>query len=77
MRGKVVKYTERVMDRNWLHIVDGSAEGATGDLAITTKEKTQVGAVVTATGVLSIDEDFGFSYQYPVLMKDATLVASP
>jgi len=73
VRGKVVKYTERVMDRNWLHIVDGSGEGATGDLAITTKEKTQVGAVVTATGVLSIDEDFGFSYQYSVLMKDAAL----
>ena len=45
------------------------------DSTITTKDKTRIGDVVTARGVVSIDEDFGYSYQYSVLVKDATLAA--
>ena len=77
VRGRVVKFTERVMDRNWIHIVDGSGDGAAGDLTITTKDKTKIGDIITATGVVSIDEDFGYSYQYSVLIKDASLAGAP
>lgn len=73
VRGRVVKFTSHVMGKNWVHLRDGSAEGDDGELTVTTLDTTAVGKVVTASGVISIDEDFGYSYKYPVLLHDASL----
>jgi hypothetical protein len=75
VRGKVVKYSAEIMDRNWVHISDGtgSAEKNTNDVLVTTKDKTQVGEVVTVKGVVRTKKDFGSGYSYDVMIEDATL----
>jgi hypothetical protein len=75
VRGKVVKFTPGVMDKNWIHLRDGtgSAADGTNDVVVTTKEETQIGAVVLVKGVVHTDKDLGSGYSYKVLIEDATL----
>jgi hypothetical protein len=73
--GKVVKFNGGIMDRNWLHIQDGTGVAAEGthDLTVTTMAAAKVGDVVTATGTVAIDKDFGAGYVYKVILLDATV----
>jgi hypothetical protein len=75
VRGKVVKFTPGVMDKNWIHLRDGtgSAADGTNDIVVTTKEETQIGAVVLVKGVVHTDKDLGSGYAYKVLIEEATL----
>ena len=74
IRGKVVKYNEGIMGRNWLHIRDGSGTaGKDNDLTITTAEKAAVGDVVLVKGTVRVDKDFGAGYSYPVIIEDAKI----
>jgi hypothetical protein len=74
VRGQVVKSTANVMGRNWLHIQDGSAEGAQGDLTVTTATAgVKVGDLVLVEGKAAIDRDFGSGYRYDVLLEEATV----
>lgn len=75
VRGKVVKYNPEVMGKNWVHLRDGSGSAAdhSNDLLVTTQDKTEVGAVVTAKGVVRTDKDFGSGYAYKVLVEEAAL----
>ena len=74
VRGKVVKFNEGIMGRNWLHIRDGSgAAGKDNDLTVTTAEKAAIGDVVIVKGTVRIDKDFGAGYSYPVIVEDAKL----
>jgi hypothetical protein len=75
VRGKVVKFTPGVMDKNWIHLRDGtgSAADGTNDVVVTTKDETQIGAVVLVKGVVHTDKDLGSGYSYKVLIEDATL----
>ncbi len=75
VRGKVVKYNGSILDRNWVHIQDGSgkADEGTNDLCVTTKDVTRVGDVVTFTGRVAIDKDFTAGYAYKVMLEGAAL----
>lgn len=74
VRGQVVKSTSGVMGRNWLHIQDGSAEDANGDLTITTAvEGVKVGDTILVEGTTVVDRDFGAGYRYEVLLEDAAV----
>ena len=74
IRGKVVKFNEGIMGRNWLHIRDGSGTaGKDNDLTVTTLDKAAVGDVVVVKGRVQVDKDFGAGYQYPVIVEDAKL----
>jgi hypothetical protein len=70
--GQVVKVTTGVMDRNWVHIKDGSGENGT-KLVVTTKDSTDIGEVVTFTGVFHNNVDFGGGYQYAVILENASI----
>lgn len=74
VRGTVVKFNGGIMDRNWLHIQDGSgsADAKTNDLTITTDAEVKVGDVVTMTGVVGTGKDFGAGYAYDVILEKAT-----
>lgn len=76
LRARVVKYSEAIMGKNWLHLRDGSgsAADASNDLLATTQEQAQVGDVLLVTGVVRQDKDFGSGYAYKVLIEDATLL---
>ena len=75
IHAKVVKVTSGVMNRNWLHVRDGSGTDAAqdNDLIITTTDTVQVGDEVTATGVVHTDKDLGSGYAYKVLIEDAKI----
>ena len=74
VRGKVEKFNEGIMGRNWLHIRDGSgAAGKDNDLTVTTADKAAVGDVVVVKGKVQVDKDFGAGYSYPVIVEDAKL----
>jgi hypothetical protein len=75
VKAKVVKVTAGVMGKNWLHVRDGSGSKATkdNDLAVTTDATAKVGDVVTVSGIVSVDKDFGAGYAYPVIVENAKL----
>jgi hypothetical protein len=75
VRGKVVKFLPSIMGKNWLHVRDGSGTRAKGDddIAVISDDTTTVGSIVTVTGTVRLDKDFGAGYQYPVIIEDAKL----
>ena len=74
VRGHVVKFTEAVMNRNWVHIQDGSQHGNNFDLTITTTDVAELGDIATFEGTIILDKDFGYGYSYEVLMENAVLL---
>jgi hypothetical protein len=75
VRAKVVKYNPGIMGKNWIHLQDGSGDPAKGtnDLTVTTLESAAVGDVLTVTGTVAVDKDFGAGYRYPIIVEEATL----
>jgi hypothetical protein len=75
VRGKVVKYNQEIMGKNWIHLRDGSGSVAnsTNDVLVTTLSQAKIGDVVLVKGVVHIDKDFGSGYSYKVLIEEATL----
>lgn len=76
VRGKVVKFNEAIMGRNWVHLRDGTGTaGKDNDLTVTTGDKASVGDVVVVKGKVQIDKDFGSGYAYPVIVEEAKVSA--
>ena len=75
VRGKVVKSLGGIMGSNWVHLQDGtgSAKDGTNDITVTTTEEAKPGDILTATGTLAIDKDFGAGYRYGAIIEGATL----
>ncbi|MEW5843936.1 MAG: hypothetical protein AB1775_11810 [Bacteroidota bacterium] len=71
VKGKVVKVNNGIMNKNWVHIQDGTSNGADYDLTVTTNETLNVGDVVTLQGTVAVNKDFGYGYSYKVLLEDA------
>lgn len=74
LRGKVVKYNEAIMGKNWVHIQDGTSSGAENDLTVTTDMTTKVGDVITVYGTIILDKDFGSGYFYKIIMEEARIM---
>ena len=73
VRGKVVKASANILERNFIHIQDGTSDGAeVGRIVFTSKELPKVGDIVTARGVVSVDKNFGSGYVYKIIVEDAT-----
>jgi hypothetical protein len=75
VKGKVVKVSAGIMGVNWIHIRDGSgdAKKGTNDLVVTSQELASVGDIVTASGTLAKDKDFGAGYRYDVIVEAASI----
>ena len=73
VKGKVVKVTNGVMQKNFLHIQDGSGSKGTNDLTVTSDDTAVIGDEVTVTGTVSLDRDFGAGYIFPLLLEQATI----
>jgi len=74
IRGIVVKVNKQVMDKNWIHIQDGTEFKDKFDLTITSQDLPDMGDEVTFMGKISVNKDFGSGYKYDVIMEDAVLV---
>ncbi len=73
IKGQVTKYTPDVMNKNWVHIQDGTDNGGKFDLAITTGMEAQLGETVTIEGKVSLNKDLGYGYFFDVIVEDATI----
>jgi hypothetical protein len=73
VHGKVVKVNNGIMQKNFLHIQDGTGGEDSNDITVTSTETAEVGDEVTITGTLVTDRDFGAGYVYPVIIEQATI----
>ncbi len=71
LRGKVVKYNEAIMGKNWLHLRDGTGKEPANDLTVTTQAKAKVGDIVLLEGTVTLNKDLGAGYNYDVIIEDA------
>jgi hypothetical protein len=71
VRGQVTKYNPSIMDKNWIHLQDGTEQGGKFDLVVTSPDEVKVGDVVTLEGKISINKDFGYGYAFDVMMEYA------
>jgi uncharacterized membrane protein YcgQ (UPF0703/DUF1980 family) len=71
IRGVVVRFNSQIMNKNWIHIQDGSDFSDRFDLTITTMDSVAVGATATFKGIVALNKDFGSGYFYDVMMEQA------
>ena len=74
VRGEVTKFNAAIMDRNWVHLQDGTESNGKFDLTATSMESFMVGSVVTVEGVVTLNQDFGYGYSYEILLENTTQV---
>ena len=74
LTGKVVKFMPEIMNKNWIHLQDGTSFNGFNDITITTLEKVKVDEIVTLKGKVVLNKDLGSGYKYDVLIEDAVVV---
>lgn len=70
--GVVTKVNPDIMNRNWIHLQDGSRNQY--DFVVTTAQPLPVGHQVTLEGVLAVDRDFGAGYKYDVILENGQTI---
>lgn len=73
VKGKVVKVNNGIMDRNFIHVQDGTGDANSNNLVVTSKQTANVGDKVTVSGVVVVNRDFGSGYSYPLLIEEASI----
>jgi hypothetical protein len=73
VRGKVVKFSQQIMGKNWIHLQDGTGSAGTNDLTITTANSASVGDVVLVRGKVTLNKDFGAGYKYDRVIEDGNV----
>ena len=71
--GKVVKVNNGIMGRNFVHVQDGTGDASNNNLIVTSKQTAKIGDLVTISGVVAVNRDFGSGYSYPLLIEDASI----
>ena len=72
LRGKCVKVNPNIMDRNWIHLQDGSRDDY--DLVITSAAHVHEGDQLTMQASVSLDRDFGAGYSYELILENGVVV---
>jgi hypothetical protein len=73
IKGIVTKYSPEIMNKNWIHLQDGTENNGKFDLTITSNAKVKTGDTVILEGTISINKDFGYGYSFEVMMEGAVL----
>ncbi len=76
IRGKVVKVSQGIMGRNWIHLQDGTGDPMknTHDLVVTSSDVPEMNSVIVVEGELAKDKDFGAGYFYSVIVEKAKVL---
>ena len=72
-QGKVVKVNNGIMQRNFVHVQDGTGDATTNNLIVTSKQTAAVGQTVKIVGKVTLNRDFGMGYSYPLLIEEAVI----
>ena len=73
VKGKVAKFNQNIMGKNWIHIQDGSDFEGNFDLTVTCSEVVSVGQIIEISGTITLNKDFGAGYSYDVIMENAKI----
>jgi hypothetical protein len=73
VRAKVVKVSNGILGKNWLHLQDGTGAAGTNDLIATTQATAKVGDIIVVRGTVATNQDIGAGYRYEVLVDNATI----
>lgn len=74
LTGKVVKFMPEIMNKNWIHLQDGTSYNGFNDITITSLAKVKVDEIVTLKGKVVLNKDLGSGYKYDILVEDAVVV---
>lgn len=70
--GTCTKINAGIMNRNWIHIADGSKDDY--DLVVTAKEFVKEGDKVTIKAVVVLNKDFGAGYVYDLILENGKII---
>lgn len=75
VRGQVVKVAAGIMNRNWIHLQDGTGDEKqkTNDLVVTSSQTAQEGEIITISGKVANNKDFGSGYKYKVIIEKGVI----
>ncbi len=73
IKGQVTKYSPEIMNKNWIHLQDGTENNEKYDLVITSSGTVKVGDIVTFEGKITLNKDFGYGYSFEVMMEEAAI----
>lgn len=72
LKGECVKVNQDILNRNWLHLKDGSKDSY--DLIITSDTLVPAGTVIAVRGDVAVDKDFGAGYKYRLIIENGVLI---
>ena len=73
IRGKVTKYNSGILNKNWIHLQDGTGSAGTNDIEVTTTSSANVNDVIVVTGVIHYNKDIGSGYSFAGIIEDAKI----
>lgn len=74
LKGKVTKFNDDILGKNWIHLQDGSGDENNFDLLVTSDAFVNIGDIIIVRGKVAINKDFGAGYRYDVLIEDAVIL---
>ena len=74
IKGKVVKVNRNILNRNWVHLKDGTTYNDKMEITISTNDTVKKGDIITFKGLVTLNKDFGYGYVYPVLIEDGQVL---
>ncbi len=72
LTGVCTKINAGIMDRNWIHLKDGSKDDF--DLVITSDLFVPEGSSITIKALVTLDKDFGAGYRYDLILENGVLI---
>jgi len=72
LTGKCIKINPNIMNRNWIHLQDGSKNDY--DLVITSDTFVPEGKIITIKAVVNLNRDFGAGYVYDLILEDGVII---
>tara|TARA_R110001583_G_scaffold114876_2_gene265330 strand:+ start:6394 stop:7107 length:714 start_codon:yes stop_codon:yes gene_type:complete len=74
VRGKITKFNPAIMNKNWIHIQDGTEHNNEFDLTLVSNSVVKVGDIYTFKGKLALNKDFGAGYTYKLILEDVVII---
>jgi hypothetical protein len=69
--GECVKINPGIMERNWIHLKDGTKNDF--DLVVTSDTFVPEGSIITVKALVSLNKDFGAGYTYDLILENGTI----
>ena len=72
LTGICTKINAGIMDRNWIHLKDGSKDDF--DLVVTSDAFVPEGTSITIKALVTLNKDFGAGYRYDLILENGVII---